>query len=78
VLIAHLPSEAVTARQLSKAATGWNVTEYLLADVYYALTGTPHPARPQPAEQSKAARYAELRQRLQAQRERHAAQNASA
>lgn len=44
------------------------MSAYLLADLFHAFTGNAHPARP--TGPAKAKRYAELRARLEAQRER--------
>jgi hypothetical protein len=70
VLIHHLPPEAATVRLLSKAETGWDVVAYLLADLYHALTGSKHPARPTPEAASKSSRYSKLRKALEAQKAR--------
>lgn len=72
VLVRNLPAEAATARQVSKSAPGWDTVAYLMADVYHALTGQPHPSRPQPEEGKKSTRYAKLRKALEAQRARTA------
>lgn len=47
VLIAHLPLGSATVAALSGAAEGWVMGDYLLADVFNATAGQPHPARPQ-------------------------------
>ncbi|MFD0044746.1 hypothetical protein ACFVGV_06100 [Pseudarthrobacter scleromae] len=69
VLIHHLPADSATARATGDASPGWDVSAYLLADLYHAWTGQAHPARPQP---KKASRYADLRARLERQKERTA------
>lgn len=58
-----------------KAEPGWDTVAYLMADVYHALTGQPHPSRPKPEEAQKSTRYAKLRRALEAQRARTAATN---
>jgi hypothetical protein len=46
---------------------GWDLHAVLLADLFHAFTGKPHPSRPEPG---KRARYSDLRRRLEAQRAR--------
>lgn len=70
VLVHYLPPESAVVRTASDAPTGWDVPAYLLADLFHAFTGTPHPARPTQSGGSKAKRYAALRARLEAQRAR--------
>lgn len=48
------------------------MADLLIADVFHALTGEAHPSRPN-ANSRRASRYAELAERLRAQRERLAA-----
>lgn len=50
------------------SANGWGVGEFLLADLFHAMTGTAHPNRPSATSGPK--RYAALRARLEAQRAR--------
>lgn len=57
---------------MAKAEPGWDTVAYLMADVYHALTGQMHPARPRPDESKKSTRYAKLRAALEAQRARTA------
>lgn len=49
------------------------MTDYLLADVFHALTGEPHPSRPKPSRSSdtkaKIAALIAQRKRLDAQKE---------
>lgn len=71
MLVYNLPPESATARRLNLRPDGWTVDTYVLADVFHALTGKPHPARPKPtAEGKKSGRHAQLLARLRAQRER--------
>ena len=69
VLLRHLPPEAAVWAALGQArsATGWSIAAYLLTDIYSALTGEKHPARPDAAANSRAR---DVRDRLRAQRER--------
>lgn len=53
---------------LPEQARGWDLTDYLLADVFHAMTGEPHPSRPEAT--SRAERYRKLRARLEQQRAR--------
>lgn len=57
-------------RTLGQLDTGWDVNAFLLADLYHAFTGNPHPARPQPKGSEKSGRYSRLREALEKQRER--------
>jgi hypothetical protein len=66
--VRHLPPESATARHYNPEAIGWDVTSYLVSDLYHALTGEQHPARP--TREAKRSRYADLRARLEAQRAR--------
>lgn len=69
VLLHHLPADAaLRSIGLPSAAFGWDVNTFLLADVFHALTGKPHPQRP--ALQTRAERYTSLRERLAEQRSR--------
>jgi hypothetical protein len=65
VLVHNLPPESACARVQSTTPPGWNVSEFLLADLYHALTGEAHPNRPKGP-----SRYSGLRARLEAQRAR--------
>ena len=70
VLVAGLPHDSASARRYADPeTTGWDVTAYLVADLYQAFTGERHPGRPTP-KTSGPSRYAALRSRLQAQRSR--------
>lgn len=67
VLVFHLPSDSATQRRYAPVPAEWDVHAFLLADLWHAWTGKPHPSRPEPP---KASRYASLRERLEAQRQR--------
>lgn len=47
VRLRYLPPQSATGQALG-LDTGWRVGDYLLADVYHALTGKKHPAKPNP------------------------------
>lgn len=64
-----LPPGSATARHYNPEANGWDVTAYLVADLYAAMTGEQHPARP--TGEGSRSRYADLRARLERQRARH-------
>ncbi len=72
MLIEHLPPDAALVRVAGKSPAGWGVAEYLLTDVFHALTGNPHPSRPKPPKD--ASRHVSLAQRLKAQAVRTAAE----
>lgn len=72
-LLAQLPPESATSR-IASDVDGWLTGDFLLADVYHALTGEAHPSRPKPRSGS---RYAEKRRALEAQRARVAVQRAA-
>lgn len=73
VLIAHLPPDSATWAAHHGIPEGWALTDYLLADVYHALTGEEHPARPTRPRTSAHPQAADLLARLREQRERLAA-----
>ncbi|WP_219820506.1 hypothetical protein [Pseudoclavibacter sp. RFBA6] len=50
------------------SSEGWGVAEYLLADVYQAFSGQPHPARP--TVNDAKTKHSDRVARLRAQRER--------
>lgn len=69
VLIRHLPPESAVARLgAPKEAALWGVSEYLLADLFHAFAGKPHPARPSGSKGGST--YAAKRAALEAQRAR--------
>ncbi|MFF4779407.1 hypothetical protein ACFY05_41990 [Microtetraspora fusca] len=45
ILLRHLPADSATARAVGHS--GWTTSDYLISDLWQALTGKPHPARPQ-------------------------------
>ncbi|MGI5493817.1 hypothetical protein [Microtetraspora malaysiensis] len=45
ILLKHLPADSATARAVGHS--GWTTADYLISDVWHALTGEQHPARPQ-------------------------------
>lgn len=70
VLVAHLPPGSATWAAQHGIPGGVDLTAVVLMDVYHALTGEEHPARPKPRATSGASRAADLRERLRAQRDR--------
>ncbi|MGW6699643.1 hypothetical protein [Nocardia sp. NPDC055049] len=53
VLIQYLPGDSALILKDRKGAR-WGVTDYLLSDVFTALTGKPHPSRPKSVKQQAA------------------------
>lgn len=43
-LIQRLPADSLTMRALG--GDGWSLQDYLLADLFQAMAGVPHPSRP--------------------------------
>ena len=76
VLIAHLPPGSATWSVLHNIPAGWQLTDFLLADLYQAFTGKEHPSRPKPTVAN--GRTASHVARLRAQRDRLAALTAPA
>jgi hypothetical protein len=76
VLLHHLPADSATVRARSGLPTGWDLHAFLLADLFHAFTGEPHPSRPS-QRASKSDRYRAARDRLEQQRARIAARRAS-
>jgi len=70
VLVSQLPIGSSTWAAQIGIPYGWTLTDLLLTDVYHALTGEPHPARPTIRKPGEAARRAGQIARLKAQRER--------
>ncbi len=69
VLVEHLPADSALLRLgMPPTAHGWGVSEFLLADVFQALTGKAHQARPTAT--TRAERYRNLKTRLEEQRAR--------
>lgn len=67
VLVYGLPAESLTVAALNGTDPGWDAGALVTADVFAALTGQPHPARPEPRKPSRAP---SLHARLVAQRAR--------
>ena len=44
VLVRHLPVDSSTA--MATGSTGWTLADHLLADVFHATAGKPHPGLP--------------------------------
>jgi len=68
VLVSRLPADSATARKHADVNPDWTVEAILIADLWAAWTGKPHPALPKP--KSASTRYASLRARLEEQRAR--------
>lgn len=69
VLIAHLPPGSAVWAAENGIPYGWSLTDVLLTDVFAALTGEQHPARPSAPKASPDA-VSDRVARLLAQRER--------
>jgi hypothetical protein len=69
--VAHLPPDSATAQ--ASGGNGWTRGDYLLADVYHALAGKPHPAAPKPVKGSDPEREKRLRAAKVRARERQRA-----
>lgn len=61
--VRHLPPDSATGRATGIEQHGWTVGDYLLADVFNALTGKKHPARPKASK--SASRSVPTRQRAE-------------
>ena len=70
ILVENLPPDAGVWADLHGIARGWTLTDLLLADIFHALSGEPHPSRPSP----KAAETTSTVQKLLEQQKRLAAQ----
>lgn len=60
--VRYLPVESATA-QAQGHGDGWDMTSYLVADVYQILTEKPHPADPR-IERARRARLADKQRRV--------------
>lgn len=77
VLVAHLPVGSAVWALSADVPYGWTLTDTLLADVFHALSGEPHPLRPDNSKKVQAAKNDERIAKLKAQRERLARQRAA-
>jgi hypothetical protein len=68
-LIANLPTGSATWSAINDIPYGWTLTDLLIADLFHAFSGEPHPARPN-GKKPAASRAKELAERLMQQRER--------
>jgi len=59
VLVRHLPVDSSTA--MATGSPGWTLTERLLADVFHATAGEPHPGLPESATQVDPSRAKAIR-----------------
>lgn len=74
VLLHYSPEDSACKRLDVDLPPGWDVHALLLADLFHAFTGEPHPSRPTGGK-GKSSRYAEQRAALEAQRARLKAAN---
>lgn len=70
VLVHRLPLDSATVVKTAELSPGWDTKAFLLADIFAAVTGEQHPARPSGEKKAKKARAARLRAQLEAQRDR--------
>jgi hypothetical protein len=70
VLIEKLPTGSATWCARAGVPYGWTLTDLLLADVFEALAGTPHPMKQPLIEEQRKAEHEETVRRLVEQRER--------
>lgn len=66
VYVAGLPPGSATWAAIYGVPQGLTMTDFLLMDVYHALTGEEHPARPK-SQKRRAHEASDLRARLRAQ-----------
>lgn len=78
VLVAHLPVGSAIWALSADVPYGWTLTDTLLADVFHALSGEPHPLRPDNSKKLQAAKNDQRIAALKRQRERMAARAAEA
>lgn len=71
VRVKHLPADSATA--LATGGTGWTLTDHLLADVFHATGGNPHPWKPKQAKGSDSERAKRKRAAKARARERQRA-----
>jgi hypothetical protein len=64
--------DSATVRALSDLPVGWDMTSFLLADIFHAVTGSAHPARPKIHSAEEKSRARSLRAALEAQKQRAA------
>jgi hypothetical protein len=66
ILVENMPADSSVWAVLNGVERGWTLTDFLLADVFHALSGAPHPSRPKPKRKASE----DVVSRLLAQRER--------
>jgi hypothetical protein len=71
VRVKHLPADSATAK--ATGGTGWTLTDHLLADVFHATGGNPHPWKPKQAKGSDPERAKRVRAAKARARERQRA-----
>lgn len=67
VLVQNLPPGSACWSRVNEVPYGWTLTDFLLADIFHAFAGEPHPSRPKPNPEHEAKEKIGL---LLAQRER--------
>ena len=70
VLVEALPSGSAVWAVTNDVPYGWTLTDILVADLFHAMTGTAHPARPKGASSSRSSSPQALQAALLAQRAR--------
>lgn len=68
-LVTHLPPGSAVWSTETDLDYGWTLTDILLTDLFHALTGETHPARPKPKKAQKDA--TSMLEKLKAQRARY-------
>lgn len=74
VRLRYLQHDSAVIATYGDPAATWSRTDILLTDVFHAVAGNPHPARPRP--QTKPHSATELRDRERLMRERQARRKA--
>ncbi len=57
VLIAQLPEGSATWAKRAQVPPGWTTQTWLLADLFHAMSGEKHPARPVPSQSGEGRKY---------------------
>lgn len=70
VFIDYMPQGAAVWAHLNDIPFGWSLTDLLIADLFQAMTGEPHPARPTGREKANEQRVREKHAALMEQRAR--------
>lgn len=70
VLVTHLPPGSAVWSAETDLDYGWTLTDILLTDLFHALTGETHPARPKAKKSKSSPSTKDMRDALIAQRKR--------